>query len=333
MPYLGLQKNLLPTVQVSLLTSGVISLTSTLATATASATYLYGGSPESRQFQGQMLKFNHHTNVLTWTGHANNRGTSGCGFSNNGVKGYAIIGLKTDNTDNVANSTREVLDYATDVTTYQSNQLSQNKVNPSTVVNGSTAGYICGGNVAGSASDNVNKMPFSTETNSSLGAILSPERNGPAGFSSTTVGYVHGGNMVAGGGAMNTTFDKITFSTDTRATSSSVLSGSQAQPASMTNPSVAGYAAGGEGAGYVSNIRKVLFSTDTASVIGVSLSSARGGAEGGQSNTLGYIFGGYGGSFTDEIETLNFSSETMGALSAKLFHAMSNPSTFSNHGT
>jgi hypothetical protein len=320
MPYLGLQRKLFPGVQVSSLINGSISLTGAPATATTSVTYFTSGLIFTDERTWLITKFNQVIETVSQA--PNNEGFPRAGlwgFSNSGTAGYSGSGSTRQNGDNVGYAYRNKLIYATEsFNTTAANIQAANTVYARGMENTNVAGYIMGGTISGSYANAAYKLPFSTDVTATLGAILSTERNGPGTFSNgSTSGYIAGGQRAGGGGAMNLDTNKMAYSNDAISTLASTWSSSSTvHMASMTYASTAGYTAGGEGAGYTSATKKIVFSTDTASVPSATLSTTKGGSTGGWSPVAGFICGGYNGTYFNAIEKLLFSTETMSVTSA-----------------
>lgn len=113
----------------------------------------------------------------------------------------------------------------------------------------------------------VSKIPFSTETPSNLGAILSQAKSAGACAESLTHGFMLAGYL-AGGPPVNTV-EKLDFSSDT-ATAPSALPYSTYR-CSANNSLDSAYVYGG--ISYTTTIGKLLFSGDVTSTLAVALSS------------------------------------------------------------
>lgn len=196
--------------------------------------------------------------------------------------------------------------------------------------------YMIGGVTSGGRVTTTDKFN-SGETRSTLATgISSARQHGSVGMSNTEVaGYVAGGDT----GSAVTTTDKLTYSTD-------VFSTVAAHPAAMwsyagiSDDATAGYTLGGAlnaaASSVTSAIHKRNFSTDAASTLSATLTSARFGAAGlSRFQTAGYSCGGhaasYGSTFS-QVRKLAYSTETESAAGTLpsalgLQAGMSDPST------
>jgi len=185
------------------------------------------------------------------------------------------------------------------------------------------AGYIAGGSTTlnGSGTNNIQKLQFSNESNSSVSATLSAAEANVGGFANSgTAGYVGGGSGSTGGGGYTPAINKILFAGDTVSTLVSTLSNQG--PTGFANSGTAGYFAGGaEGSSTVSQtaaVHKLPFSTDSLSALGNLLSAVKGTPPPmgfANSGTAGYVVGGGGSSgTTDKIAFSNDSRSSLGSV-------------------
>ena len=151
---------------------------------------------------------------------------------------------------------------------------------------------------------------------------MSKTANAIAGFANSgTAGYV--------GTRSNSTFDKLTYSSETNGTVSSGYN--LINEAGAANSGTAGYTFGGDADGSNpftegTQIHKILFSNDTVSTLSATLSVPRydGGAF-AKSGTAAYAGGGNSTSgIVTSINKLLFSNETISTLSASLSVAKEN---------
>lgn len=182
------------------------------------------------------------------------------------------------------------------------------------------AAFIAGGN---GYTNDIAKMPFSTDTIADLAATMDTGAGGTAGCSDSGVaGYVAGGYH-GGSPATSARIDKLTYSNDTAALMTPTLSLRRHAPAGMQNSGVAGYFAGGDydgTASYQTINDKLVFATATCSATTAMALSGDTTASFSNSGTAGYLLGGYNGGgasgYKDEIEKFAFPSDTRSALTA-----------------
>ena len=192
-----------------------------------------------------------------------------------------------------------------------------------------TYGYYGGGFTGGNPVATVDKLAFSAETfTATTTANLSLVRGAPAAFSNPDVaGYILGG-VTAGGappGSIVTRCDKLTFSTDTTAsTTTGNLSLARDGASGVSERSTKGYSSGGEtAAGLATTVvsDKTTFSTDsTAANTGSDLSAKRAylGAI-TEGSTKGYVAGGWSTSGSNPVKTadkVTYSSDTSAAATS-----------------
>jgi len=176
-------------------------------------------------------------------------------------------------------------------------------------VSASEAGYWAGG---GSYSDVVSKFNFSSETEANLAATLGTGRNNLASVQSSSMGYVLGGYN----GSASNVIDDINFSDDTSSTVGTTL-GTSRYGAGGVSSSTKGYVMGGQGP--ISSIEAFVFSGETISTLGATMSASRANILSGvQSADAGYCAGGEEASKVNKIEKFTFSSETSANLAATL---------------
>lgn len=191
-----------------------------------------------------------------------------------------------------------------------------------------TAGYVAGG-FADSLTElsSIEKLQFSNETRSLLGATLTYDRDGTTGHANSGVaGYWSGGYD---GTSRLSSQEKVTFSTDSVSLGGGNLGASVNNHAGMANSGTAGYVGGGYTSTYVSAIYKTTYSSETTATSSAVLGSVNANlAAFANSGTAGYFAGGYSGSATlGSIDKLTFSTDTRATLGATL------PTSRYNHGS
>ncbi len=183
------------------------------------------------------------------------------------------------------------------------------------------AAFIAGGN---GYTNDIAKMPFSTEVIADLAATLDRGGSGTAGCSDSGVaGYVAGGYNDPLTPKSTDNIDKLTYSNDTAALMTPTLTQRRNAAVGMQNSGVAGYFAGGDidgSASYQTINDKLVFASATCSATTAMLTSGDTTASFSNSGTAGYLLGGYNGGgsagYKDEIEKFAFPSDTRSALTA-----------------
>jgi len=139
------------------------------------------------------------------------------------------------------------------------------------------------------------------------------EPYGGTGCSSSTYGYIHGGQHYYGSPPTNRTvhniIDKFPFASDSNATDVGDLTEVLMACAGVTGITH-GYAAGGyTGSGRVNKIHKYSFSSDANATDVGDLTVARNNCSGQASFSHGYVTGGYNGGNTNIMEKWSFASD------------------------
>jgi uncharacterized repeat protein (TIGR02543 family) len=187
--------------------------------------------------------------------------------------------------------------------------------------NSSLAGYFAGGNESADGYNDpkisfIDKLLFSNETRSTLGATLSQAIYWQAACNSLLVGYFAGG--FNGSDTVQSFIDKLLFSNDSRSTLSTTILSPSMEAHSACNSSLAGYFAGGYNPFGQSYIEKLLFSNETRSTLSATLSHPAENQSACNSILAGYFAGGYTGDYQSSIDKLLFSDDSRSMLSAKL---------------
>jgi hypothetical protein len=199
-----------------------------------------------------------------------------------------------------------------------------------TFENRTVAGYFA---APISGRNNVEKIAFSNDARTSLGAVLAVANYYRMGLSNSSVaGYVAGG-----GDPHINTVEKFAFPADTRTTLAATLTATKGAGAAMSNRGVAGYVAGGGNpSGINSNVDKVAFATDTVSSLGTGLSSARHFPAGmADSGVAGYVAGGSTSGNDNNVTTVDkfaFPADTRTTLGTGLSVARSRLGGMANEG-
>ena len=182
-----------------------------------------------------------------------------------------------------------------------------------------THGYLAGGLTPGPYVSNFNKMTFSNETYSLLPAKITTNFSSPSGntfmigFNNSTAGY-WGTGEGPGNPQGTSSVVKLTFATDTSSANSGNLPTVLKESASLGNGDVAGYTMSGgapslPGSGHISYTSKMLYSTDTFSVVpGAYWNPIRYRMTSFSSFVAGYA--GMGSSPSDAFSKMPWSTET-----------------------
>jgi hypothetical protein len=167
---------------------------------------------------------------------------------------------------------------------------------------------------------------------------MSASRYGPgSGMADSGVrGYIGGGEPT--GGQQNTTISVLTFSNDTFANLGQNLAGTNGSNGklsltSFANSGTAGYINAGSPGGSRRDIFKIIFSTNTGSLLGTQLANVRGNSSSfANSGSAGYMCGADDGTNLT-IQKLLFSNDTSSNIAATLSVETSNGTGFANSGT
>lgn len=180
--------------------------------------------------------------------------------------------------------------------------------------------YFIGG-IADDYSTEVDGLLFSTETVLNPSSVLATPMHFTTGVSSSTDGYTAGGFRMPPGGFSTVPvaeFSKINFTTESISVPTNTLALPRGECGCVQDP-LKGYIAGGfNGVNSVSVVDKLIFSTDTTSVITSTLTTPTLYFTGSFNTTTGYFSGGYTIDYSDRIEKISFSTETIVPISAKL---------------
>lgn len=251
--------------------------TITTLAAVLNANTTFAGGHSNNGVKGYTSGGNNSTTVRTFTYKTQTASTTtgmpvaldrSCyNFANTGVAGYVFSGNQTGIFKQA---------YSNDsVSTLASTFPRSSNERMGAGSNNGVAGYMYGGSNSANSpsfgSNSIQKIPFSNDTLSTLGAVISaPKRTGGAAADSGTATYYFGGYDNAVGAYLNT--DKITFSTDTASTVGNNLSSTllALSTGCSSNNGVAAYIAAGEdlgGTGAKNQVGKFAYSTATHTVI------------------------------------------------------------------
>jgi len=167
-------------------------------------------------------------------------------------------------------------------------------------------GYISGG-YNGSYLSSIEKLQFSTDTNSTCINVLSLAKNNLSACNSTTYGYFGGGYPGIGNGVSH--IDSLNFSNDNVQLLTNFIH--KNYYSSSANSSQAGYFYGGYGNNLISTISKLMFTNNATSQLIDYLSQSKRSLTACNSSVAGYIGGGRNPSVINTIEKHVFDTETL----------------------
>jgi hypothetical protein len=325
-PHLGLQRIMIPSAQVSSLTTGSVTLPSARGAFVQPEAGYWGRTDNAGAQIGKLNFISETTSTSSATTSTNN--SSYGGVANSGTAGYYLGGYYA------GPNRRSVIDkiiFATD--TRSSISTLPTAVNGVTgFANQGTAAYKPGGtNQSVTPINEIAKIEFSNDAVSTLGATISEAREAQGSFGNKSVaGYVIGGTTPAVGGASQRG-DKFTFSTETNSSLGSFISPKKRYMMSFNNDAVAGYVAGGDdNATTYATILKVVYSTDTLSTVSATLTVAVSNSQSG----CAYVgVAGYGQVSGQSINKFAFSGETISTLASSLPATISAGIAFGNSGS
>lgn len=309
--HLGLQRILLPSAQVSSLTTGSI----TLPSARGMFSLPYSGYSVGKN-DTSAHKFNFYSetsSILSATLSASYNST-GAGLTRGSTAGYFAGG--SSNTSTQANNK---LTFSTETFSNPGN-MGGGRLYGCSISNESTAGYVTGGEISSPLTyfTDVTKFTYSGETWSQFGSgNFNVTNNVTGGENGSTAGYHWGGF----GGGIDVS-KKITFSNDTSSLSFTAARIEYAGK-SPSNGTTAGYQMGGMngGTGAPTNVvRKLTYSGESYSVLATTLSVSRyRNINFSDYTTSAFSMGGEAGSgsFTT-IQKMPYSTDTLSTLSATL---------------
>jgi hypothetical protein len=269
-----------PSVQVSsLLRGGFATPSAPLTTDLTHGTYAPSQAGGLRKFIYKIETWSHVSpgfNITSPTANSSNTGDMiwTQGYSNSGTAGYIAGG---GGVNGLANATNII--YKLTIPSETGSKLSTTLNNGRWTGTGEsescTAGYVFGGGDTsfGNRYNTVEKMPFSTETNAVMGSSFTKLGNANNACSNgSTTGYTLGGyNDPAGD---HTQCNYLTYSTSTFTSNFASLSATARQAGSSSNDGTAGYVYGGYdgvAGNLVTSIKKILYSSNTLSVISATM--------------------------------------------------------------
>ena len=159
-----------------------------------------------------------------------------------------------------------------------------------------TAGYMLGGVCTNyTRSNSIQKITFSTEAVTILGAVLPTAPWGHVGVSAATAGYIAGGYLTQS----VATIYKFLYSTEVISLLGAPLAVARRNSAALSSETAGYFTAGLGGTGYVgdgtilSSIEKLTYPSEAMSLLGAAFGIPHWVSEGLGSNSYGYTGGGF----------------------------------------
>lgn len=212
---------------------------------------------------------------------------------NPSVAGYFVGGNTTQTTGYAATADKLTFSNDTTAAATSANSSAARAQLFGNVGDRSTKGYFAGGLNGGGKLTLIDKLTFSGDSTSALSAVLTQARFALGGLTGDgTKGYFAGGDILGGTPAV-VTAEKMTFSGDSIAAQASAnLSTARFRLSAGSDGTTKGYWAGGQNGSPLSTCDKILFSTDTTSVLG-SVSFANDSGASGSDATKLFSMGGH----------------------------------------
>lgn len=232
--------------------------------------YIAGGVDTNDNYLNSILKYVMLTEVVTTLSATLNASIFVTGFDNTDIAGYAVGGYLPAQSS-VSQSAVNKLAYSSETRSVISGTYQIRGAG--TVQNTNVAGYYCGGYSGSNYESTVKKMPYSTESFSTVGNLTSARIISSGIENLSTAGYSMGG---VNGGFYNI-IQKINFANDSVSTIGATLSVASAYVDSgISYGSTAGYQGSAYGAGttYYNTINKLTFSNETRSTVSATTSPA-----------------------------------------------------------
>jgi hypothetical protein len=293
----------------------------------AQAGYFMGGNANALRSTTEKILFSSDTRSVISSRLSAEVQQSG-GFANSGTAGYTSMGNST---------TANKLIFSDETISNLGGKLGNARDYVAGAANSGTAGYWAGGD----GRSTIDKINFSNDTSQVVNYLLESALSATGAANSGTAAYFAGGTP--GGGAYKSYIQKLTFSNDSRASISAVLSVIGYALAGAANSGTAAYFSGGSyyagGASniYTSNIDKLTFSNETRSLLSSKLSVALDNHGGlAKSGTAAYFAGGYSQSVGGRIATITkllFSNDSSSTLGTTLSEVKTAMASAANSGT
>jgi hypothetical protein len=319
-PHLGLQRIMVPSAQVSSLTTGVITLPSArTAFVVSTFGYFAGGGRTGAQYS-EIRKMPSTTETFSNTAATlSAHRTAAQPLSNSGTAGYVVGGGDTGN--NIQSDIQKI-NQEDDSRTTIAATISGGRNQGAGFSNEGTAGYVGGGQTTTSGTNVISKLTYSTEAVTTLSATMS-----------SSDGYV-GVHTVNNKGVMGYTIiretystQKLSFSSETTSVLTSHRSNRGYYGLGSANDGTAGYITSGfdipGGLTYPDDTDKIVFATETRSTIASTVTSNGvgnrtggyyNGASFGIKGKASYHCGGYREAFIDALDKLTYATDTPSLL-------------------
>lgn len=309
--HFGLQRIMIPSAQVSSLTTGSITLPSARGVFTDFSSLAAVYMPQtSTSTNFQVFNVGAETITAYPSALATTSGSSGASYGNNTVAGY-VQEAEANGGD------FSKISFVTRIASFLSGGI---KDGGTGISNDGTAGYCGGGVVSGTYTNSVVKRAYSTDAYTTAGGSIYDSVIQNYGWSTgSSFGY-WGGGFTQGASTTGST-TKYAYSNETASGSSGIVSlrlGAAASSASK------GYIFGGynNSASNVNTIQSWTYSNDTQATLGATLSAARRENCAGGTYSFLYSFGGQEGSAVLSIQKFTTSAETISTLATSLTYGV-----------
>lgn len=173
----------------------------------------------------------------------------------------------------------------------------------------STKGYACGGQDGVGWSTAIDALTFSTETATTIAAVVAIEFSIGGSVQSAGRGFF-GGNA-----SLTTTIHGIRFDTEATLTTGATLATARYNNTGCYSSSRGYFCGGNDDSDSVSEIDGIRFDTEASINPSASLATARENACALSSSTDGFVAAGVGSQYLSSVERLNFAAETVSATS------------------
>jgi len=236
-----------------------------------------------------------------------------------------IFVMRKDGSGTYANTSIQKFDFTTESRTTLGAVMPDTSGAAAGFANGTVAGYIAGGISSGTVALNTTqKLLYSTEARTQIGNTFNNARFNNKGFTNTegTSGYMGSGQDLS---VFLQSVRKLTYSTEAWSNVTSSLPVTKAGSSSFSNPSLAGFWAGGyDGSAPSLTVNKMPFSTETVAVTtALAIATNNGGAL-SDTGHKAYIFNGWSSSVT-QIVKWTYATDTNSATA----YVMADEATFS----
>lgn len=233
------------------------------------AGYFGGGEDSGGGYFDKYQRFAFPSDTRTQLTAVLSTGTNTHGaMANSGTAGYFVGGINSGG--NTASAQK--LLFSAETNSVIANALNSGATRASScAANSGVAGYSFGGNDYRSAID---KLTFSTDVGTTIGATITTGMLGGGAFSNQGVAVFNAGGLDVSSNLL-TGIDKLTTPAEVKSVSGATLSVARRSLTGFSDATIAGYMAGGADASVAyTTVDKLLFSTETRSTLGTGLTTA-----------------------------------------------------------